>query len=186
MSRRQTGMTQEESVTGAVCTTDANHAQIHEKKAFELSGTISVPAASVAGIKIIPPPAGTYIHFQTADFSANGGPVTITLLEDYSFTEAAESELTPVNLHRIAPPAALTVAKAYPDITADAGPDADTLRTLYLPGATQGVQRLGVSGGNPNEIVIKPDTDYLVAISNAAASPTTVGFYLFWYEEGAA
>lgn len=177
-----------ENITQSVPTVDSNHAQIHEKNGFSLSGTLVVAATDFGAIQL-DVPAGSYVHFQALSFSVNGGPCTVALMEDYTLdatAAAAATELTPMNHHRIAPPASLLTANAHADVTPTAGTAGLTLATVFVPGATQGNNRVGAQSGQSEEWVLNPATSYLITMLNNAGTSTTFGYYLFWYEESAA
>ena len=174
-----------ERVTSGVPVIETNHANIHEGRAFELSGTLAVSAGQIGAVKI-PVPEGAYIHFQAADFTADGGPVTAKLIEDATFTDASEVSKTPVCLHRINPPSSIVAATVYGNVTVQNGDSPLTVRELYIPANVQGSQRLSWHNGTPNEVILQSGVNYLVTIANGGSSTVNIGYYLFWYEESAA
>lgn len=103
-----------ERITRGVMTIDSNHSHIHNGEAYSLSGSMTVVNAKVGAIKITPP-AGTYVHLQVTSISTTGSTVSVSLLEDYSFTEVAESTLTPTNHNRVSSNVSPVVCKAYAD-----------------------------------------------------------------------
>lgn len=174
-----------ERVTKAHPVIDINHANIHKGQAFTIANKIDVTAGAVAGFQITVPASG-YVHFKAAAFSVTGGPVYISLLEDYTFVGG--SAIPAANRRRVGtPPTAATVVKGAASITAVAGSAPVSLDMIVLPG-TSTAAKLGSSSQAAEEWVLKPGTNYLIAITNATSpgATITVGYELFWYEEDAA
>lgn len=127
--------------------------------------------------------ANKYVHLRASGISASGGPVTVTILEDYTITSGGAAA-TPVNRLRTGtPPASVTAVKVLTDAAKTAGAGALTLDTLLIPSATQGAQRTGAAGTGSDEWVLKPGLHYMVSLANGAASSSVIGYQLFWYEE---
>lgn len=171
-----------ERVTGAFPVITTDHAFIHEGIAFTAANKIDITSAKVALIQITPP-AGAYCHFKPAAFSCTGGPVYISLLEDYSFVGG--SAITPQNRKRTGTPAASAITvKGIADGTAVAGTAPLSLDMVVLSGTSSGA-KLGSSSQAAEEWVLKPGVNYLIAITNATSpgATITVGYELFWYEE---
>jgi hypothetical protein len=133
-----------------------------------------------------------YVHFQALSFQANGGPASVSLLDDYWFdaaTAVVASPFSPKNHHRIGKsPSALTV-KGWPLVTLETGAGelaGETLVTMPIYGAVTGQQRVSANAGQSEEWVLKPGNKAVVAFSNAHSGPLKFGYMLFWYEESAA
>jgi len=125
-----------------------------------------------------------YCHFKPAAFSATGGPVIISLLEDYTYVGGAA--ITPVNRKRSGTPADSKITvKGLADATAVAGSVPVSLDMMVIPGTSAGTGKLGGSAQSAEEWVLKPGTSYLVTMTNATSpgATVTVGYELFWYEE---
>jgi hypothetical protein len=122
---------------------------------------------------------GTPFHLKPASFVTSNGPVTITLLEDNTFTDG--TTVTPNNRNRAGTPGASnTTIKTLADATAIAGSAPQTLDTLLLTAVTS-AGRLG--GNDPDkEWILNPDKNYLIAIANGAGAGITVGYDVSWYE----
>ena len=128
-----------------------------------------------------------YVHFKPTQIVATGGPVYVSLLEDYSF--ALGSALTPVNRNRIRSAQASALAcKGLADATAIAGAAAASLDMAVVLGTSAGASKLGGSTGSAEEWVLEPGKNYLLTFTNATSpgATVTVGYELFWYEEGGA
>jgi len=174
-----------ERVTGAHAAITSDHALIHQGIAYTVANKMDVAATKVGALQITVP-AGVYCHFKPARFAATGGPVIIGLLEDYSFVGG--SPIVPVNRKRVGTPdASVITVKGAVDITAVAGAAPVSLDMAVIPGTTIGAD-LGGSTHAAEEWVLKPGTTYLITISNATSpgATVTVGYELFWYEEGGA
>ena len=172
-----------ERVTGAAPVITTDHQFIHAGQAFTIASKVDIATTKIAGVQFTTPATG-YIHFRPVALVAVGGPIIASLLEDYSFAEG--SALTGVNRRRVGTPtaAAMTV-KALPDMTAVAGAAGATLATYVINSASQGSQKVGGDVNGGEEWVLKPGTNYLLAMTNTAGTTSTVGFEIFWYEEDA-
>lgn len=127
-----------------------------------------------------------YCHFKPAKFTCTGGPIIIGLLEDYSFVGGTAS--TPVNRKRVGTPAASKITmKTLANATAVGGAGALSLDMTIMPGSTVGAD-LGSSSAASEEWVLNPGKNYLITMTNATSpgATATVGYELFWYEEGGA
>lgn len=171
-----------ERVTEAIPVITTDHAFIHEGIAFTVANKVDIASAKVAGLQVSVP-AGIYCHFKPAAFANTGGPVIISMLEDYTFTGG--SAITPANRKRVGTPAASQISvKGSADITAVAGSNPVSLDMTVLPGTSTG-GKLGGSAHSAEEWVLKPGGNYLVTMTNATSpgATVTVGYELFWYEE---
>lgn len=170
-----------DNATTGIKTILTDHNLIHKGQAFTVSNKVDIAASKVAGLSFLTP-ADKYVHFKPSGIASSGGPITVSLLEDYTFTGG--SDFPPVNRRRVGTPtAAETVVKVAADITAAAGTNPVSMEMLLIPSSTQGQTKLEAAGGSTEEWVLKPGTSYLLAISNPTASTVTVGYSLFWYEE---
>jgi hypothetical protein len=134
--------------------------------------------------------AKAYVHFQALSVTVNGGPASISLLENYTMDEtaaAAASALTPINHHRISPVASVLPVTAYIDVTATTveGATQVTLASLSLPDASTGANQVNANSGAPEEFILNPGSSYLAAFSNADTGNVVFGYNFFWYEENA-
>ncbi|TLM66016.1 MAG: hypothetical protein FDZ69_07485 [Deltaproteobacteria bacterium] len=162
------------------------HAEASALVICEDEGAGSGIVNAVANTNLAGGTDAVYCHFKPAAFAATGGPVVIGLLEDYTFTGG--SGITPVNRKRVGSPAAskLTV-KGHTDITAVAGSAPVSLDMTVIPGNSL-AGKLGGSAQSAEEWVLCPGKNYLVTMSNLTnpGATVTVGYELFWYEEGGA
>lgn len=172
-----------ETVTGAQPSITVDHSHIHAGIGYTVANKMDIASSKVGGI-MISIPAGGYCHFKPASFSCTGGPVYISLLEDYSFTGG--SNFPPVNRRRVGTPNVSAIAvSVLADITAIAGASPMSLDMVVLAGTSVN-GKLGSSSRAAEEWVLKPGKNYVIAITNATSPGVgiTVGYELFWYEEG--
>lgn len=174
-----------ERITKAYRTISTNHGYIHEGIGFTISNKMDIAGNKVGGFSFTGIPAGTFIHFQPALITGIGGPIYVSLLEDYTFTGG--TTLTPINRNRNSTNASAITLKGSTDLTAVAGTSALSLEMLVLPTTTQGAQKLGGTGASgAEEWIWKPEVNYVLAFANSTGSQVTVGYTLFWYEEAMA
>lgn len=168
-----------ERVTSAFPVITTDHANIHNEEAYSASGTISVAQGASTYIRVTTP-AGRYIHFKPAGFTASGGPVTVTFIENPTSVGTGVA-LSEPNRNRLSSQTASTVCAITATLSGGT-----VISTLFIPSSTQGVNRLGGSTASAEEWVLKRSEDYAVKVLNSAASSSTIGYDLFWYEEPSA
>lgn len=118
-------------------------------------------------------------------FVNSAGPVTVSLLENYTFVDG--TAITPINKNRNSKKrSALSVAGKL-DATVTAGTGPVTLGVAYLPGSGTGSGKVGGAFTASEEFVLEPGRSYVIAITNSTSpgAAITVGYDLFWYEENA-
>ena len=143
---------------------------------FVVTGSISVTTTKVGAFQITTPATGVPILLNPTKLSSSKDNVIVTLLEDYSFTDGLESALTPLDIRRADPSeAADTAVKAYVDITAVAGAGALTLDSYSFAAASDSVSV-------HNSFVLKPNTTYLLAITNSNANTAVCKYTLSFTE----
>jgi hypothetical protein len=128
----------------------------------------------------------SYVHFKTSSFSNSAGPMSISLIEDATFT-GNTSTLTPMNRKRAGTVvSSLVPVTATVDATVVNGAGVLTLATILLSGSTTGA-KVGATAMQSDEWLLAPGKNYLIAITNATspAATVTLGYELFWYEESA-
>jgi len=83
-------------LTKALTTMDFFHHETHEGRAFNLTGTITLPAGGVYEILIITPDTTRWIHLDSLSAESDAS-LTATLYVDSSRTDASGNRLTPSN-----------------------------------------------------------------------------------------
>lgn len=176
-----TGLLPVERVTGGVMVIDSNHAQIHGGNAYSIGEFFTIAAGAKLDVTV-QVPAGAYVHYQATDLSTDGGnTVTATFYEGATVTAATGTAITPVNRKRIdTPEASVLTIKQAPTVTATG----TQLDKWYFP-KTANSQAKGFNGkSDTNEWVLKPETTYLLRISNIGTTTSAVvSMRPFWYEE---
>lgn len=127
-----------------------------------------------------------YVHFKPSKVSATAGPVYVALLENYNFA-AAGGAIVPLNRNRMKDYASVLTVKGIADATVVSGTAPQSLDMTVLVGNTT-AGKLGSSSSAAEEWVLKAGNTYLITFSNATSPSVTatVGYELFWYEEGGA
>ena len=173
-----------EGITAGVATIDTNHAQIHASNAFSALGALTVLAAGTGGLQIYVPP-GAYVHLQALSFSASSGPGMVEIYEDASISGGG-SPVTTANHHRLRPVDSLLTLTDAAAATKVDGPGVVLLGKIPLHGFSQGQTKVNAESGQPEEWILRPDTNYLVLLSNMDTSSIVFGYNFFWYEEESA
>ena len=174
--------TAQEALTRALKTMDNDHAYIHQGKYFTAITKNTLQAAAVLKIQFKTPlVAAGYVHYRPALIVSSKDSLTV------KFYEAAEGlaggvAVTPVNRNRNSTEVSGVTLKVGVTTTGNG----TQISEAYIPGAT-GVG--GTSSGNmlsaSNEWVLKPNTEYLIELTNASAAANDVLAELQWYEEEA-
>jgi len=165
--------------TGFDVALTGDHAYIHRGLGFSAMGQVSLAAAGVYSLTITTPAAAAgYIHLRPAFFSSSASYAKMSIIEAPTFT--AGTAATPVNRNRNSTRAAGAVYKYNAGYTSGGTVlDITTVGTGGNPTA-----RSGGGVGADAEIVLKPETTYLIYIENPAGGATSnITWNLFWYEE---
>lgn len=168
------GSARVDSTNNALRTQAEVHSKIHDGEFFTFSATSDVNAAASLEI-LISVPATHSVH---ARFLGNvTGNVTVLLTEGPT-TSAAGVAATAQNRRRSGtPPTANVTITLGPTVTADG----TTLYDGVIP-AGAGPHGGGGSSGSFEEWILKPDTDYLIRITNITASTIKAGQVMDFYE----
>ena len=161
------------------------HQRIHEGSAYSLGVNLSIQTSDIGAISITPG-TGVNVHLKSLSFAALGGPVTISLLEEYTF--GSGSTLTPMNRNRTGTQNVSSAAcegSADATVTYVSGAPIQTLDTMYIPTSTVGDLMFGYGSATDLEWILKPDTKYVIAITNGAIGTSVVQCNMFWYEQEA-
>ena len=173
----------QERITLGVKVIDTDHGNIHAGMGFTLENKMDIASGKV-GALMLTPPLGIYVHLKRMAFTNSAGPVTVSLLENYTF--AGGTAIAPANRNRVNGSAANTVCSGSTDATVTAGTGPLSLGMVYLPGSGVGSGRIGGAVSSGEEWILKPGRSYVLAIANAAGTGITVSYDLFFYEEGGA
>ena len=169
----------QESFTGYQASITSDHAYIHQGKAFtSLINTGSISAAYHIAFTTPSVASGKYIHWRPIGISTSSNYVSVTMKEESSYTFAGGSTVAPVNRNRNS--SATTTMQAFYTGVTNAG-TGTTIDIGALGVAGNAATRSGGSGGENEELLLVPNTDYVITLTPAGA--TTVLLRLFWYEE---
>lgn len=148
-------------------------ALIHAGKCFDVSthGTILTTASAYLLCKT----GDIVVHFHNINVVASQGNMLISFYEAPTVTANGTLKDTP---NRNCISTNISQSKVYeaPTVTVDG-----TLKgsNLIVPSTTlAGAQQ----GGEEGEWVLKPNTDYIIKLTNQAASTTTYNASFFYYE----
>ena len=169
-----------ERITGAFRTIETEHAYIHEGIFYESYNKFTL-AAGAKRVVTIKPAAGTYLHYRPTNLVTSADKVTIEFYEGATVTAATGTAATPSNHNRNSTLASKVTLIDAPTVTADGTKFAQ----VYIPGATgTGGTRTGASAGVSNsEWVLKPDTVYMIRVTNGSSGSNDIQVNFQWYEE---
>lgn len=160
--------------TGAVVVIKLSHMYVHDGRMYEASYKTpdGSPLADNANLDILFRPGAANCHFSFGPVAAN--PIEILFYENTTVTNVGTS-LGAVGLNRIRTlPQAATVYR---------GPTISTVGDLLQ----NDLQVWGIAPYTPSigEVpwLLRPNTDYLLRITNRAGSAQDVGIVVQWYEE---
>ena len=169
-----------ERITGAFRTIETEHSYIHEGIFFESYNKFTL-AAGATKVVTIKPAAGTYLHYRPTNLVTSADKVTIEFYEGATVTAATGTAVTPSNHNRNSTLASKVTLLDAPTVTANGTKFAQ----VYIPGATgTGGTRTGASAGvSSSEWVLKPDTVYMVKVTNGSSGSNDIQINFQWYEE---
>ena len=169
-----------ERITGAFRTIETEHAYIHEGIFYESYNKFTL-AAGAKRVVTIKPATGTYLHYRPTNLVTSADKVTIEFYEGATVTAATGTAATPSNHNRNSTLASKVTLLDAPTVTADGTKFAQ----VYIPGATgTGGTRTGASAGVSNsEWVLKPDTVYMIRVTNGSSGSNDIQVNFQWYEE---
>lgn len=169
-----------ERLTSAIRTIETEHAYIHEGIFFESYNKFTL-AAGATRVITIKPATGTYLHYRPTNLVTSADKVTIEFYEGATVTAATGTAVTPSNHDRNSTLASKVTLLDAPTVTVNGTKFAQ----VYMPGATGiGSTRSGASAGVSNsEWVLKPDTVYMIRVTNGSSGSNDIQVNFQWYEE---
>lgn len=169
-----------ERITGAFRTIETEHSYIHEGIFFESYNKFTLAAA---GTKLVTlkTPAAKYLHYRPTNLVTSADKVLIEFYEGATVTAATGTAVTPSNHNRNSALASGVTLLDAPTVTANGTKFAQ----VYIPGATgTGGTRTGSSAGVSNsEWVLKPNTTYMIKVTNSSSGSNDIQVNFQWYEE---
>lgn len=120
------------------------------------------------------------VHFKRLTISASEGPIIVDMAED-AVVDTLGTLLPTLNANRLSSNTPL--AEFYASDTVFTSLGSPILGNLFIPG--QG-NNAGVTGetGSLEEIILKPNTDYSITLTNdpAGAGDADINLVFVWYE----
>ena len=171
-----------ERLTSAIRTIETEHAYIHEGIFFESFNKFTL-AGGATRVVTLKPAAGTYLHYRPTNLVTSADKVTIEFYEGATVTAATGTAVTPSNHNRNSTLASKVTLLDAPTVTVNGTKFAQ----VYMPGATgTGGTRTGASAGVSNsEWVLKPNTVYMIRVTNGSSGSNDIQVNFQWYEEAA-
>lgn len=163
-----------DAYTGSIVQIEIPHAAIHLGRYFSYSGVVTVANnASYDHLIRTPAPGGKAIHLRLFLFNADNAPISHTLYEEPTITDAGT----------------LQIGRNFNRNYANATVEMRTAPTVTTPGAmlhtirVVGSKQAGGAGHTSGtEWVLKPGTDYLSRVTNLSGVSTDIDYIAEWYE----
>lgn len=168
---------QAEPFTGGLKVITTDHAKIHAGEGFSASAIFAaVLSAAVVNYCFKTPTvaSGKLVHFKYREVQATANKIRVDFLEAPSAAPINGTTLAPINRNRagVVSASQMQAFKTAMDINT-AG--AVTLHSSQFVG--------GQPRDTDIEFVLKPDTWYIVQITNGTGATADISFFDFWYEE---
>lgn len=163
----------------AVTVTPHEHRLIHDGMTFHATARVPTLADGASIDWLMSVPAGSYPHMTTFEFQLSAGEVDIKTYEGVT-TSADGTPVTQWNRNRN--------SSNTPDLLMFSAPTVTDLGTefhdRYVPPTAGGVgARAGTLAPNfGEEWILKPETKYLVRLTNNSGAAITLTGEALWYE----
>ena len=167
-----------EDFTGYVAVIDSDHAYIHKGLAFTTiidTGTIS--SAYRIGFKTPTAESGKDLHWRPINLYSTLAGVRGVLTEADTYTGGTVQ--IPFNRNRDMKDELSVIQDIKKGVTAT--PTGVEIDSFYIGSAGNPSQRSGGSDGANEELLLAPDTDYVLTLT--PSGNTVCYLNLFWYEE---
>ena len=171
-----------ERITSAIRTIETEHSYIHDGIFFESYNKFTL-SASATRLITLKTPAAKYLHYRPTGLVTSADKVTIEFFEGATVTPATGTAATPSNHNRSSALTSGVTLLDAPTVTANGTKFAQ----VYIPGATgTGGTRTGQSAGTSgSEWVLKPNTQYMIKVTNGSSGSNDIQVNFQWYEETA-
>lgn len=156
-------------------TVDSTTQHIHDGDAYDVSASGTLTAG--AGIIALGRTNGKSVHFHGFRVTANQGPVLIEFFEAPTVTDAGTQISTPNRNRQSDKTPTMNV---YSGTTVSANGTKLFERSILQSGG--GAHEQGGDSADAGEWDLKLNTDYIIKITNQAASSTAWSASFFWYE----
>ncbi len=158
----------------------ADHTYIHAGIGFTIALDLgSISSAYHIAIETPAASTGKYIHYRPSNAKVTTSADSVQyLLRENITSYTGGTVYTPFNRNRNNSNTSVTTVKY--GVTPTVGTPV-LLDIMEIGSTGRPAARSGGGGGSGEEIILKPDTIYLLTFTPAGA--TSVGFTDFWYEE---
>lgn len=152
--------------------------------AFNATIMISVSAGDTSYIHGVTPPSpeGRLIHFVNRLAGTSGQQVLLELIEEPDIETPGTTEIPSFNRDRRSTNGADFIMYSNPEGISGG----TTIEQVLLPAGGGGPGGGQISGSFVNtmgyERLMKPDTDYIISLTNQGDSTTEIYVYWLWYE----
>ena len=172
-----------ERATGAPKQIDSDHAYIHDGRLFTALTQNTLLTGASRYISIVTPSSAVYVHYRNEIVSSSADKVTVELFEGATVTASTGSAKASINHHRVGTPTASAVL-VRDGVTVTG--EGTMIYQSYIGGGTNlGAGRSGAETQQGNEFVLRPDTVYVVKLTNGSSGSNTIQCNPTWYEEEA-
>lgn len=167
-----------DATTNGLPTITTDHAAIHDKKGFSVSGVFASVANGATvnyAFKTPSVASGKVIHLKVKEFYAAGNNVRTDFYEGPTTSPTNGTDLVAYNHNRLATIPATTMQAIK------------TSMDLDLTGATN-LETLTFGNSSAARIsdierVLDPNTWYIRTFTNGSGATASINFFNFWYEE---
>jgi hypothetical protein len=172
----------EENITGALKIINSDHAQHHKGDGYKAYLEFTNLAAAGTLSYCFTTGVGSYVHMKNIDLNVLGSSCKVELLVDADVTVNTGTAIALNNTNHNTTNTAESTFKASPTYTGGT----TWHQTQTLVDSTNQTTGHGQSSVNENdELVLKPNTKYILKISNIGGDVIVRGFIsIFMYEEG--
>ena len=168
---------QQDRFTGMQCVVQSDHAYIHDGLGFTaIIDTGSISAAYDIAFTTPSVASGKYIHWRPIGITSSAEYVQVVTYEGDSFSSG--TTVTPINRNRNSTNTSTMQAFVK---NATATPTGTQIDIFGVGSTGNPTSRSGGADGSLDEIVLKPNTNYVITLTPAGATSCTLK--LFWYEE---
>jgi len=170
-----TNLLEIDSISDALPTIETDHKRIHDGQGYKCTAKFTAIASDADLNILLVNPVANFSHLRLYRFTATGGPLD-TFLFSGTTVSANGTSIISHNLNENSDNTADLDIYHTPTITTD-GTEIE-YDLLPTDGNKAGTQTTAV----PLEHIFKPDTNYLLRMTNNDAQAVDVGLLLFWYE----
>ena len=171
-----------ERITGGLIVTESDHTAIHKGYGYKGSFETGIMAFGTSKSWSFVTPVGSYVHFKNLRLSVLGASCKVEFLKDVAITVDTGTAVALMNQNLNSANVAGSTIKASPTYTG--GTVVDSI-TVLMDSTNQFVGSGSSSGFPYEEIVLKPDEQYVIKVTNISPdkSITDAVVNFFFYEE---